>query len=114
MSTVTRSLAVGIAVVAMLPVGWWVAQSRVGVGEPVAATEVELRLNDFRPDAVVVPAGATVTWRFDGNVTHDIVGDEWGTPARSEGIFSHVFTEPGTYDYRCTLHGPMRGRVIVE
>ena len=25
----------------------------------------------------------------------------------------HTFTAPGTYDYRCTLHGGMGGRVVV-
>lgn len=114
MTAVGRPLAAGIALVALLAAGWWVAQGRIGVGEPVATTEVRLLLNDFSPDAVVMPVGTTVTWRFDGTVVHDITGDGWGTPARNEGVFSHTFDEPGVYDYRCTLHGPMRGRVVVQ
>ena len=30
-----------------------------------------------------------------------------------EGTFTHTFSTPGTYDYTCTLHGQMKGRVIV-
>ena len=28
--------------------------------------------------------------------------------------FSHVFAEPGTYAYLCTVHPKMSGQVIVE
>ncbi len=75
-------------------------------------TEVRLELNDFRPDAIEVPVGTMVTWRFDG-VEHNIVGEGFSSPPKSEGVFRHTFNSPGVYDYRCTLHGPMRGRVTV-
>ncbi len=93
MTAVGRPLAAGVALLAFLAAGWWAAQWRIGLGEPVATT---------------------VNWRFDGTVVHDITGDAWGTPARNDGVFSHTFNERGAYDYRCTLHGPMRGRVVVE
>jgi plastocyanin len=32
----------------------------------------------------------------------------------TDARFSYVFTEPGTYDYLCTIHPKMAGRVIVE
>lgn len=105
-------IAAGLAALAAVSV--WAVQHRLGVREPVATDQVELLLNDFRPDAVAVPVGAAVTWHFDGTTTHDIVGEGWGTPARAEGVFAHTFTEAGTYDFRCTIHGPMRGRVVVR
>jgi plastocyanin len=82
---------------------------------PVRTGEVVVKDNRFDPVAVEVPAGATVTWSFqDGAVPHDVVGDGWasGDPA-SKGTFRHTFDRPGTYDYRCTLHGGMDGRVVV-
>jgi plastocyanin len=82
---------------------------------PVKASEVVAKDNRFDPVAVEVPAGATVTWRFeDGSVPHDVTGEGWksGDP-QSEGTFRHAFDRPGTYDYRCTLHGGMEGRVVV-
>jgi plastocyanin len=47
-------------------------------------------------------------------VPHDVTGEGWksGDP-QSEGTFRHAFDRPGTYDYRCTLHGGMEGRVVV-
>jgi plastocyanin len=82
---------------------------------PVRTGEVVAKDNRFDPVAVEVPAGTSVTWRFeDGSVPHDVTGDGWksGKP-QSKGTFSHTFDRPGTYDYRCTVHSGMNGRVVV-
>jgi plastocyanin len=83
---------------------------------PVAGvTEVAAKDNQFRPPAIEVPAGTTVTWAFeDGFVPHDVTADGFssGDPQRS-GSFTHTFDQPGTYPYRCTLHDGMIGRVVV-
>jgi plastocyanin len=81
----------------------------------VGVTEVVAKDNTFTPPAIQVPAGATVTWRFkDRFVPHDVTGVGFGSgdPRRS-GTFTHVFDRPGSYDYRCTLHDGMDGRVVV-
>jgi plastocyanin len=82
---------------------------------PVKTGEVVAKDNRFDPVAVEVPAGTTVTWRFeDGSVPHDVTGDGWksGDP-QSEGTYQRAFDAPGTYDYRCTIHAGMEGRVVV-
>jgi plastocyanin len=79
-------------------------------------TEVSAKDNRFDPAAIQVPAGTTVTWRFeDGSVPHDVTGEGWasGKP-HSRGTFAHTFDQPGTYPYRCTLHNGMNGRVVVS
>ena len=71
--------------------------------------------NRFTPAAIQVPAGTTVTWRFeDGFVPHDVKADGFtsGDPRR-KGTFTHTFDRPGTYPYRCTVHDGMTGRVVV-
>jgi plastocyanin len=81
----------------------------------VGVTEVSAGDNRFSPAAIQVPAGTTVTWKFqDGPVPHDVKGDGWGSgePKRS-GTFAHTFDQPSTYSYRCTLHNGMDGRVVV-
>jgi plastocyanin len=96
------------------------AACSAAAGDPADATlvktsEVVAKDNRFEPVAVEVPAGATVTWRFeDGSVPHDVTGEGWksGEP-QSKGTFRHAFDRPGSYDYRCTLHGGMEGRVVV-
>jgi plastocyanin len=69
----------------------------------------------FSPAIVEVPAGTIVTWKFrDGSVPHDVKGDGFdsGEPQRS-GSFAHTFATPGSYDYVCTVHPQMTGRVVV-
>ena len=77
-------------------------------------TEVTLRNDAFHPAAIEVPAGTTVTWRWDGQEQHNVVGDGFQSPTQVDGEFAHTFSEPGTYAYRCTLHFLMRGEVIVD
>lgn len=88
----------------------------VAAAAPVTGvTEVAAKDNRFTPPAIQVTAGTTVTWSFDDRfVPHDVTGDGWtsGDP-KSKGTFTHTFDRPGTYDYRCTVHDGMDGRVVV-
>jgi plastocyanin len=78
-------------------------------------TEVTMRNLKFEPKAIQVPVGTTVTWRFtDGSVPHNVSGDGFASPTRSHGTFTHRFDRAGTFDYRCTLHPGMTGRVVVR
>ena len=86
----------------------------VAAATPVKASEVVAKDNRFDPVAVEVPAGTTVTWRFDdGGTPHNVKGDGFASKTQSDGTFRHRFDAAGTYDYRCTLHSGMDGRVVV-
>jgi plastocyanin len=81
---------------------------------PVKASEVVAKDTRFNPATVEVPAGTTVTWKFqDGSVPHDVKGDGFESKTQSSGSYQHRFDAPGTYAYRCTLHSGMKGRVVV-
>ena len=91
-----------------------VVRAQLDPGDPVSGvTEVAVRDDEFAPPAIEVPAGTTVTWRWDGEDEHNVVGDGFESPVQTAGEFAHAFSEPGTYDYRCTLHFFMRGEVVV-
>jgi plastocyanin len=73
----------------------------------------------FSPSNVTIPTGGSVTWQFSQtrhNVTFqgtmpaggNVPDQEAGTSA------SRTFTVPGTYDYICTRHAGMSGRVVVQ
>ena len=82
--------------------------------DPVAgATEVTVRDNEFEPNAIEVPLGTTVTWRWEGDHAHNVVGDGFESPVQEDGTFAQTFDEAGTHAYRCTLHPGMRGEVVV-
>jgi plastocyanin len=81
---------------------------------PVKTGEVVAKDLRFDPPAVEVPAGTTVTWRFeDGDVPHNVKGDGFASENQTSGTFQHRFDKAGTYPYRCTLHPGMKGRVVV-
>ncbi len=108
---------IGIALLVVVVLGGTVACGGDGQGAavtPVAGvTEVTVRDNRFEPAAIEVPVGTTVTWRWAGNSQHNVVGDGFESEVQKSGEFAHAFAEPGTYDYHCTLHGSMRGAVVV-
>jgi|SRR5829696_4291814 len=91
-------------------------QDDASSGPPAkGVTQIVAKQIRFSPAAIQVPAGARVTWIFqDGQVPHDVKGGGWssGKPQAS-GTFSHSFDQPGIYDYACTLHPQMTGRIVV-
>lgn len=73
----------------------------------------------YSPSSISIQAGQTVTWVFDDRgVPHDVVGlsdakSVLRSPLLKTGTWQFTFTEPGTYDYTCSLHPDMLGVVIV-
>jgi plastocyanin len=79
-------------------------------GEPT----VTLQELAYTPERLTIPAGATVTWVWrDGAIAHDVKGDGFRSKVMAEGSFRHRFSQPGTYDYLCTLHPNMTGTIEV-
>lgn len=77
---------------------------------------VEIKDYDFFPRDLTVPAGATVTWVNRDSVPHDATdnGGAWATGLLNQGDSkSLVFQEPGTFQYRCSIHPNMTARLTV-
>jgi amicyanin len=81
----------------------------------------QISMSNFKyiPDTLTVPAGTKVTWTNQDDMPHTVTSTVKPKALDSEALdtdarFSYVFTEPGTYDYLCTIHPKMAGRVIVE
>ena len=91
-------------------------ENRAAQATPVAGVDrVVAKHLRFSPVAIRVPVGTTVTWSFeDGSVPHNVQGDGYASKTLSKGTYRHRFDKPGDYDYRCTLHAGMTGRVVVE
>ncbi len=76
-------------------------------------TEVRVT-SEYSPAVIEVPVGTAVTWVFDdGRDKHDVVGVGWESPKLTEERWSYTFTGAGRFDYLCSLHPGMRGRVVV-
>ena|GEM_PF-6268166 len=76
--------------------------------------EVIVRDNFFLPASVIVARGGTVTWIFAGEVAHDVTAEGFASGLRAEGSFRWTFPAPGIFDYQCTVHPRMIGRVTVR
>src|SRR5512135_1574196 len=92
-----------------------------GAVRPASAEPKQIAIDNFRyvPDTLTVPAGTKVTWTNHDDMPHTVTSIGKPKTLDSEALdtdeqFSHVFVEPGTYTYRCTVHPKMSGQVIVE
>ena len=71
----------------------------------------------FRPAALTVAPGTTVTWVNHDEETHTVTsatGAFTSEALEHELTFTHTFTTPGTYTYACALHPLMRATVVVQ
>jgi plastocyanin len=71
----------------------------------------------FNPAQLTVAVGDTIRWmNLDDGVSHTVTADD-GTFAGSvtgSRSFRFTATDPGVYDYSCTIHPEMRATLIVE
>ena len=75
----------------------------------------------FEPAAVTVHAGDAVEWKNDDIVPHTATADgEAQKPAFDSGTIDtgaawrYVARKKGTYNYTCTFHPNMKGKLIVQ
>ena len=81
-----------------------------------AAPEVMMRTKLFMPRHTVALVGESVTWVNDDSVAHDVAtfAPLFDSGRMEPGArFSYAFTAQGGFDYHCTLHRFMFGRLDV-
>lgn len=82
-----------------------------GENETVVMTD-----NEFNPGNLQVPAGAQVTFRNDGDAVHNAKADDdaWETDELGDNDSETItLDDPGEYNYKCTIHPTMRGKITV-
>jgi plastocyanin len=88
---------------------------------PPNTVMVAIRNYAFDPATVTVHVGDTVEWKNDDSVDHTATDE--GNPQKrafdsghiQQGkTWSYVAGKKGTYNYDCTLHAFMKGKLIVE
>ena len=70
----------------------------------------------FAPAEITIAPGESVTWTNDDGAPHGLEFND-GAPGTDlllpKASFSRRFDQPGTYDYNCSVHPYMTGRIIV-
>ena len=90
--------------------------SSTGPAAPVAGNAVTIENFKFDPATLTVPVGSTVTWTNKDEEPHTIAakdGSFHSPTLDTKGTYSFTFTNPGTYDYICSIHPFMTGTVVV-
>jgi plastocyanin len=83
-----------------------------------AATSATVKIDNFtfNPAAVTVKVGATVKWINGDDIPHTVVAKDKSfksTVLDTGGQFSFTFTKVGQFEYFCSIHPRMTGRIIV-
>jgi amicyanin len=88
--------------------------NNAGTGPVVS---VSMDHNTFIPSEITVAPGTTVTWVNNEAMPHTVVDQNKGFRSKmlaKEATFSFTFTAAGDYDYLCSIHPNMKGKVIVK
>ena len=85
----------------------------------VSAEDATAKIDNFTfvPARLTVKAGTTVTWRNEDDIPHTVTSAARLFKSKAldtDDSFSFTFTEPGTYEYFCSLHLRMTATIVVE
>jgi len=81
------------------------------------APEVKIDNFSFTPATITVPVGTTVRWTNRDDIPHNVVSNDKSfksKPLDTDESFSFTFSKAGTYDYFCSIHPKMTGKVVVQ
>jgi plastocyanin len=109
MSLISDCLRAGAAAVAI---------SCAVYGAFAAAGESQVGIDNFTfsPGTITVPVGTKVEWVNNDDIPHTVTettGKFSSAALDTEDKFSFTFTQAGTFEYFCSLHPHMVGKVVV-
>jgi plastocyanin len=104
-----RAFAAGVAVCCAV-------YAAVAVAAPPPETRVMIDNFTFTPQTITIPKGTKLEWENDDDIPHTVVETQgkFLSPALdTEDKYAFTFDLPGTYEYFCSLHPHMKGKVVV-
>jgi plastocyanin len=79
--------------------------------------KVSIQNMSFSPDSITVKKGTTVTWTNNDSTTHTVTADSGSGPKSgnlaSSDTYNFTFNTTGTFNYHCSIHPSMTGKVTV-
>jgi len=95
------------------------AAASLAVSHAAQAENASVAIDNFtfNPPRLSVRPGTTVTWRNADDIPHAIASTTTALKSKAldtDDSYSFTFTDPGTYDYFCSLHPHMTGTIVVE
>jgi plastocyanin len=80
-------------------------------------TTVHIDNFTFSPAEITVVRGTTVVWVNGDDIPHTVVATNKAFRSKvldTEQQFSFTFKDSGSYEYFCSLHPHMKGKVVVK
>jgi len=88
-------------------------------GQPSAQApeknSVLIENNQFQPAEITIQKGETITWINKDAMDHTATGKSFDSGRLKEAqSYQQTFSDAGTFDYICTYHPYMKGKIIVN
>lgn len=114
--SVTRAAFWAVGVISLFVAG---PRGSPSAGETMASSKAEVRIDNYSysPPTLVVAPGTTVTWTNADDDAHTVVERDRkfkSSALDTDDTFSQTFAEPGEYQYFCSLHPRMAGKIVVK
>ena len=76
---------------------------------------ITLQNFSFNPSELNIKKGDTVTWTNQDSAPHTILANSFQSNTLSKGQnFSFTFNASGAFEYICSIHPSMKGKIIVQ
>jgi len=114
MSPIRAALLGTLGIASLLVVG---APEHPAAGEPGGQAAVRIDNFNFTPPTLVVAPGTTVTWTNADESPHTVRekdGKFKSAALDTDDTFSQTFTALGEYEYFCSIHPRMVGKIVVQ
>lgn len=105
---------IALAIAALPTVG---AGGQAALAAAAHTATIQIDNFKFTPPDLTVNAGTTVIWKNADDSPHRIadVGGGYASAALdTDDSYSHTFAAPGVYNYICSLHPYMKGKIVVK
>ena len=117
-----RTTLFGLAMAIILAAGCAAKKTTpMATSAPTSAPSAKVAIDNFSftPAELTITAGQTVTWINHDDVPHTVISRKPDRSLKSDALdtdetYKHTFATAGTYDYFCSVHPHMTGRVIVK
>lgn len=83
---------------------------------PASQIKISIKNFTFDPADITIKAWTTVTWTNEDSAPHTTTSDgRFDSKSLSQWqSFSYTFDKTGNFDYICTFHPHMKGKIIVN
>jgi plastocyanin len=88
----------------------------VGAATAPGSASIEIDNHAYSPAILTIAAGTTVTWKNDDDTAHNVRATDKAFASGAldtDDTYRHTFAAPGEYEYYCTLHPYMVGKIVV-